>query len=1050
MTATGPATILRLQSVYIPQGAKSALPPRELSRDYHDQLLRDAEGQSRAQLRRQLEERERDQRMQEYLVTRSTPILELVGSSRNERLVVLGDPGLGKSTLLQYLALEWAEGTSPKAAFPLLIELRQYVNEQMSERSFVRYLGVAPSAVWRFPVQELEQRLRSRPMLVMFDGLDEIIDGTARRTVVNEIVRFAREYPLARIIVTTRIVGYHPGSSHPETFRNAGFSQFTLQDFEPAEMEQFNQKWHRTAFPDQPQRAEFSKRLSDALDGSPAIRELAGNPLLLTFMALLNRTQPLPRTRRLLYEKTAELLLGRWEVPKFGGAEDKIGIEEKKRMLQAVAFEIQEQRTGIGVNQIGEERLREIFRAYLRDNLGLPDFAFVANELLQKLHARNHMLCFLGDKQFGFVHRTFLEYFAALALHDRIERTKQLPMEDLLSRVRQNWRQDVWHEVYRLLCSVLSADQSSRLITELLEQRDSEDGWRAVILAADCLDEIAERGLVRGLSEDLRAAVRKLTEYDLLYYYEPSDEDDRSSVERVRSSAYERWARIWRDTSTKAELLAHLQGRASGTRHLALRELARGWGDDAEVLPLLKDRARNDEDADVQSTALNKLARGWRDDTDVLPLLKDRARNDQNADVRSFAISVLAWGWRDNPEVLQWVEECERDEEDHSVRSAAVVGLARGWCENPNMLEWLKDRARDDEEEVRSTAVSELARGWRDDSEVLPLLKDRARNDVSCYVRSAAVAGLAQGWRNDPGVLQLLKDRALKDEHSEVQSTAVMALARGWYGDPEVLSLLKDQACTDGSYSVRRTAVSELALGWRSNPNAVALLKDRVLKDGNQYVRRAAVSELAKLARGLHDGLGVLQWLKDRARYDDNHDVRSTALSDLAHGWRDDAGMLPLLMDRARYDDNYDVRSTAVSELARGWRDDSDVLPLLKDRALNDEHNDVRSTAVSELARGWRDDSDVLPLLKDRALNDEHNDVRRTAVRELARAWRNGPDVLPLLKDRALNAEDEVRRVALSELARGWPDDVEVVQILKQSPLTPWPPPLITMKRISP
>ena len=44
------------------------------------------------------------------------------------------------------------------------------------------------------------------------------------------------------------------------------------------------------------------ERLQRAIDSSKAIKELAGNPLLLTMMAILNRNQELPRDRPELYE----------------------------------------------------------------------------------------------------------------------------------------------------------------------------------------------------------------------------------------------------------------------------------------------------------------------------------------------------------------------------------------------------------------------------------------------------------------------------------------------------------------------------------------------------------------------------------------------------------------------------------------------------------------------------------------------------------------------------------------------------------------------------
>jgi predicted NACHT family NTPase len=56
--------------------------------------------------------------------------------------VVVGDPGSGKSTLLQYLALDWAVGNGEdnRARLPLLIELREYVNDRSQSKTFLEFL----------------------------------------------------------------------------------------------------------------------------------------------------------------------------------------------------------------------------------------------------------------------------------------------------------------------------------------------------------------------------------------------------------------------------------------------------------------------------------------------------------------------------------------------------------------------------------------------------------------------------------------------------------------------------------------------------------------------------------------------------------------------------------------------------------------------------------------------------------------------------------------------------------------------------------------------
>jgi hypothetical protein len=91
---------VQLERVYVPQTVKQALPQRDLTRDYLK--LPQKEGRLSAL---DVEKQHIQRRKAEYeqLVPRS--LMEVVDDSRQRLLVLLGDPGLGKSTLLKHLTL---------------------------------------------------------------------------------------------------------------------------------------------------------------------------------------------------------------------------------------------------------------------------------------------------------------------------------------------------------------------------------------------------------------------------------------------------------------------------------------------------------------------------------------------------------------------------------------------------------------------------------------------------------------------------------------------------------------------------------------------------------------------------------------------------------------------------------------------------------------------------------------------------------------------------------------------------------------------------------
>ena len=852
---------------------------------------------------------------------------------------------------------------------PLLVELSSYDRDR-THKGIVEYCQ-SILEVHNFSPAQLESRLQAGQAAFYLDGLDEIFDRPAQKSVIDEIVTLCASYPQAQIVVTTRKVGYEP-----EHLRNAGFVHATLEEFDATQILKFLDFWHGAAENDVALRNRLRKRIADAIGQSRAIRELAGNPLLLTMMAILNRNQELPRDRVKLYEQASQVLLHEWDWSRALLAADaeKVERQEKERLLRNLAGEMQQVEGGLAGNLIERGRLVKVFRSFLNE-LGFVDAYSMSIALVQQLTERNFILAYAGADRFCFVHRTFLEYFCASWFVERMGLLEgsdgYLSFAGLREEVfGRHWKDETWHEVLRLIAGIVHETKAGELIRFLMAQDGRNQKLANLMLAAGCLSEVRSRGAIQPTMQVLwKRFTDQAIRFDPLYYYESYDEFDECGP--TRQGAVRSMALAWKDEDTRAWLRsAATQDPDWIIRQVAVQELARGWKDDPGTLPLLQDRARNDYDSDVRRAAVQELARSWKDAPGTLPLLQDRACKDKSGGVRGVAVRELVRGWKDNPGTLPWLQDLTRNDDDSDVRVVAVQELARGWKDDPGTLPLLQDHARnDDDSDVRVAAVRELVCGWKDDSGTLPWLQDRARNDKSGSVRRVAVQELARGWKDAPGTLPWLQDRACNDYDSDVRVVAVQELARGWKDAPDTLPWLQNRARNDKSGSVRGVAVQELARGWKDAP-------------------------------------GTLPLLQDRARKDKSGSIRGVAVRELVHGWKDDPDTLPLLQDRTRNDDDSDVRVAAVQELARGWRDDPSTLPRLQDHACKDISGSVRQAAVQELVRGWRDAPGTLPLLQDRARKDKLGSVRQAAVQELARGWKDAPGTLPLLQDRARNDDD--------------------------------------------
>ena len=397
---------------------------------------------------------------------RNLSALELL--NYEPRLALLGDPGSGKSTFVNFAGLCLAGETlgDPEANLvtltaPLPVEEKRQQDKKpqpqpwdhgalLPVRIVLRDLAArglpepgqpaGGDTLWAFIVTELGQTLKEyaphlkkelqeQGGLILLDGLDEVPDAHQRRVQVKQAVQgFAADFPRCRFLVTSRTYAYQR-----QDWKLEGFTEAVLSPFTPAQIARFVETWYahiavaRTM--DAKDAQGRASLLKTAIERSTRLAELATRPLLLTLMASLHAWHggSLPEKREELYAAAVDLLLDQWESPKV--VRDAAGqplirqpsLAEWLKVDRAVvraelnrlAFEAhRDQPQLVGTADVAQDRLVDA----LLEVANNPDVK--PNRLVEYIRDRAGLLAARGEGVYTFPHRTFQEYLAACHLTD--------------------------------------------------------------------------------------------------------------------------------------------------------------------------------------------------------------------------------------------------------------------------------------------------------------------------------------------------------------------------------------------------------------------------------------------------------------------------------------------------------------------------------------------------------------------------------------------------------------------------------------------------------
>jgi len=363
-------------------------------------------------------------------------------ANQEQFLMVLGSPGMGKSTFLRKMGLEALTSKLQYEAIPVFIELKNLESGKINIQNIItnEFDTCGFPDVEKFTATALEQG----KLLILFDGLDEV-PTNATNEAITKIEDFVDKYDKNRFIASCRIAAYH------SSFRR--FTDVAMAEFDDTQIQQFLNNWFQSELDQQAGTAEKCWQVLQNPEYAAA-KELAQTPLLLTLACLVyGYSQSFPKNRAALYEEALDILLKEWAAEKLIQRDpiyQDLNPALEKAMLADIAY------MGFKDNRLffTERELVEKIKTFLEKNLNAPKH-LDGEQILKAIELQQGILVERAKDAYSFSHLTFQEYLTAQYIDDY----RLIP-----ELVTNHVTDERWQEVFLLVAGLVRGGVAELLV----------------------------------------------------------------------------------------------------------------------------------------------------------------------------------------------------------------------------------------------------------------------------------------------------------------------------------------------------------------------------------------------------------------------------------------------------------------------------------------------------------------------------------------------------------------------------------------------------------
>jgi Predicted NTPase (NACHT family) len=398
--------------------------------------------------------------------------------SKIHRVVILGDPGTGKTTFTKKMCYELSSRYSDRLfagreIVPFVVVVKDYQAEKIKNNiSIIDFISKSLTNLQIEPPKgAFKYLLLNGYILLIFDGLDELLDTGSREDVVYEIESFCTLYPSIPVIVTSRKIGYEEAA-----LREDMFEIYEMASFNRPQIQEYVEKWFNLDYD-----LSLNQRIEKArhfMIESEKVSDLRSNSLMLSLMCNIYRQENyIPENRPKIYQKCAEMLFKNWD--KHRGINPEITIQDSKieSLISHLAHWIytnESSKEGVREDELIRKATEYLYGSTYEDS---DEAKKVAKEFVTFSKGRAWIFSAVGtntdQELYQFTHRTFLEYFTAEWFCKNFEDTIELTNELIPKISKREW--DVVAQLAFQIRGEYSENATDKILTTLLKAASTSD-----------------------------------------------------------------------------------------------------------------------------------------------------------------------------------------------------------------------------------------------------------------------------------------------------------------------------------------------------------------------------------------------------------------------------------------------------------------------------------------------------------------------------------------------------------------------------------------------